>query len=487
LRILVVMQYPGYLRYFDETIRALALRGHEIVVVFDNANKQAEGLRALEGMPPEVSVGDRFPRRKDRWAGFALGLRHTTDYARYLHPRLADATFLRRRIEKLPRGLGWLARIHRLPAAVVRPLLLTLRFLEDAIPSSREIEKYLRRIDADVLVVTPLVTQASRQTELVKSARALGLPSVLCVASWDHLTTKGTIRSVPDRVVVWNETQVEEATSLHYVPADRLFVTGAQPFDRWFERRPSLSRAEFHRKVGLATEAPFVLFTGSTASISAPDAERRFVRRWVQALRASDDPALRGIPVLIRPHPYNPGDWSGFAEGCDGDVAVWPHGGANPVDEHDRDDYFHSLFYSCAVVGINTSAMIEAAIVGRPVHTVRSPEFAETQEQTLHFHYLRPEHGGFLEVGETLDDHVKRLARTLRTPELATERLRSFVASFVRPRGLDAAATEHLVAAIEDAAASAAAPGRPTVGTRLVRGLLAAVLVVARPPILRAR
>ena len=32
-RFLFVMQYPGYLRYFDSTVRGLAARGHHVDVV----------------------------------------------------------------------------------------------------------------------------------------------------------------------------------------------------------------------------------------------------------------------------------------------------------------------------------------------------------------------------------------------------------------------------------------------------------------------
>ncbi len=44
------MQYPGYLRYFDSTVRGLAARGHHVDVIFDIPHKQAEGAEALIGM-----------------------------------------------------------------------------------------------------------------------------------------------------------------------------------------------------------------------------------------------------------------------------------------------------------------------------------------------------------------------------------------------------------------------------------------------------
>jgi hypothetical protein len=95
------------------------------------------------------------------------------------------------------------------------------------------------------------------------------------------------------------------------------------------------------------------------------------------------------------------------------------------------------MYHAAAVVGINTSAMIESAIVGRPVHTIRTSEFTDTQSGTLHFQYLLPENGGFLRVATTLDEHVAQLARSLAEPERAAAELSLFVSQFVRPLGLE--------------------------------------------------
>ena len=43
----------------------------------------------------------------------------------------------------------------------------------------------------------------------------------------DHLTTKGLIHEVPDRVLVWNEAE-ERAIALHSVAESQVLVTGAQ-------------------------------------------------------------------------------------------------------------------------------------------------------------------------------------------------------------------------------------------------------------------
>ena len=101
-----------------------------------------------------------------------------------------------------------------------------------------------------MVLITPLVDLGSPQLDHYLSARALGLRTVLCVGSWDHLSSKSVLRAVPDLVTVWNETQKQEAIELHAVPAERIVVTGAQCYDQWFGRRPSRSREEFCEQRG---------------------------------------------------------------------------------------------------------------------------------------------------------------------------------------------------------------------------------------------
>ena len=80
---------------------------------------------------------------------------------------------------------------------------------------------------ADVILVSPLVGLGSAQSDWVRLAAELGIPSVLPVASWDNLTNKGVLKEIPGQTLVWNEAQAREAIELQGVPADRVVVTGA--------------------------------------------------------------------------------------------------------------------------------------------------------------------------------------------------------------------------------------------------------------------
>jgi hypothetical protein len=134
--------------------------------------------------------------------------------------------------------------------------------------------------------------------------------------------------------------------------------------------------------------------------------------------------------------------------------------GSLPLDERSKEDYFESLHYGAAVVGLNTSAFLEGAIVGRPVHTIVDPEFRERQEGTLHFHYLLSVGGGVLRLARSFDEHRAQLSASLREGE-EPDRNASFVREFIRPFGLERSATDILVEAVEDLGATPApAPDR---------------------------
>ena len=94
--------------------------------------------------------------------------------------------------------------------------------------------------------------------------------------------------------------------------------------------------------------------------------------------------------------------------------------------------------------------MLEAAIAGKSVYTLVSPEFA--QEGTIHFHYLLHENGGFLHVAESQDEHLAQLSLGLSREAEEADRTRRFVESFLRPGGLDRSATAIYADAVEELA-----------------------------------
>jgi len=471
VKVFFSMWHLGSFRMYEPVIRSLAARGHQIHVALG----RAEGLgwsKALDTLVedcPGVSWSWLSPPTAAFWAELAKTIRLWADYLRYFHPDYDPTPKLKARAEeRLPPRLVQISNRPAFRDPVKRGrLLAVLRRLERALPPVPEIDRELRERAPDLVVITPLIYLGSSQFEVLRTALAQGIRTVFAVGSWDHLSSKALIRDMPHRVFVWNETQRDEAVRLHGVPPAQVVVTGAQCYDQWFGRRPVRSRHDFCARVGLSPDRPYLLYVCSALFWGSP-VEAEFVRRWVQSLRESAHPELREIGVLIRPHPARMDEWSSV------DLSGFEHVtfyGSNPVDAASKDDYFESLYYSSAVVGLNTSAFLEGSIVGRPVHTVLLPEFQENQEGVLHFHYLLTVGGGVLRAGRTFEQHHDQLVESVRTPPDRPGQ--GFVRAFVRPAGLDIEATPVFCDAIEAVLREPApAPVRTASGYTLLRWLM---------------
>lgn len=499
---LVILRAINMDRITEGFLRCALDGGHTVHVALEHKKDRAgraggeESLfDVLEDEYSDFSY-DPLPVREELWLHPATRLRCAIDFLRYSEPEFAEAKTLRKRARS---RAPWYV---RLPAAlqlfrltpVRRATDRFLRAVERRMPVSQQSLAMMREFQPDVVIVSPLIETGSPQGDHLRAADRLGIPTALVVASWDNLTTKGVIRDVPDTTIVWNEDQVREAIELHGLPADNVVATGAHSHDHWFAWRPATDGEEFASKVGLAADRPFLLYVCSSGFIAGGD-EVAFVREWAQRLGASGDPELESLGVLVRPHPQNFGSWRNADLDEPGRIVVWPQGGVAPTDRQSKDDYFDSLYHAKAVVGINTTALVDSAIVRRPVFTMVDEQFRSTQTGTLHFSYLAREEGnGLLNVAQSWDEHFDQLGAALRSADGHREQIEGFLRAFIRPHGLEQPAAPLALDAIERAALSEKEPvtqGGPvrwTVGaTASALGRLHLVRERLRPRALRRR
>jgi FkbM family methyltransferase len=465
MRVLFILKQIGYVRHFTTVVRALADRGHSVRLAAPDAES---GLPpALEGLP-NVTLTAVDRKRRDEWREYVSLIRRSSDYLRYLTPPFAGARKLRARAwDKLVQTLSNGERTPApgdaeaglaLSAAEQARLKTLLGMVNALIPSDASLEAWLRIESPDIVLITPLIDIGSSQADYVRACRAAGIPSVLLLFSWDNLSTKGLVHELPDRMLVWNDLQVREAVELHGVPRKRIVAAGAPRFDEFFALTPSIDRESYCRRLKLDPARPTVVYLGSSKFI-AEDREDEFIGRWIAAVRAT--PGLERTNIVVKPHPDMNRAWGG-----DEERVSWPAPGGHVklrvtrpfLADHvavartsfsSAQFLFDCLTHAEAVVGLNTSAELEAAIVGRPVLTIRaSDRLAEGQSGTLHFHYLLAENGGFVRSAPTLEAHCRDLARAV-AGEVDRDRLRRFVGEFLRPRGLDHPATNHVVNEIE--------------------------------------
>ena len=475
MKILFSVYHPGFIRHFERALGILCDEGHSVHIAFHNEKVSVqEWTRELREANPQITISVKAPRRSDEWTDLARRIRTMRDYLMYFNSRYATAHRLRANAAReLERGdRERVGRWVRIPG-IWRALNYLLSLVERALPGDPQVDAFVAQHAPDVLLITPLVIFNPPQVEYIKAARKLGIPSALLVASWDNLTNKGQMRDLPDRVIVWNEAQAEEAVTLHGMPRRRVVVTGAQSFDHWFESQPSRSREAFLRERGLDPDTDLILYLCSSTSISPNEIE--FVREWHDAVRKSPDPRVARAAILVRPHPMNKQPWEqldALANFC-----VWPRNTLDSFNPQGRRDYFDSMYHAAAVVGLNTSGQVEAGIVGKPVLTLLSKDIPHTlygTTDTIHFQHLLTFSGGLLHVAGSFDEHLEHLAKAIAGDPAMTARSRRFTEAFIRPHGISRPAAPLLADAMR--ALFAVKPRRPILDRIFLQPILRPLL-----------
>ena len=479
LQILFVLRAINFDRVFECFIRELLGRGYSVDVIFDREKRglPADATKLFDAISAEHAAFSYAGVQLERewWTAGATALRYALDYMRYLEPEYAAADALRdRAAHRVPRLLRrmidsafWAEPRRR------RSLRRALTALERALPVSAQLRRLIREWRPDIVLVSPLVGLGESQTDYVRAAAAEGIPSVLPVASWDNLTNKGLVRDVPALTIVWNELQVREAVELQRLPRERVVAVGAHTWDHWFDWSPTTTAEAFSEKVGLDSGRPYVLYVCSSRFIAGDEVE--FIADWLAQLRSSDDPRLSELGVVVRPHPQNATFWQRADVSEPGLTVVYPRAGGAPTDDETKADYFDSLYHCSAVVGINTSALLEAAILRKPVLTIVGERFRGTQQGTLHFSHLVGD-DGLLIVAESWDEHRRQLGEAIGDPHVHRERIERFLRTFVRPHGLDQPAAPLAADAVERAASKPALAAQSSAAARVAVAPLAALI-----------
>ena len=451
LRVLFVSRTTAHLAYYETILTSLLAQGAEVELVFDRTRtfKSKDPMVALERFQaahPALKTGWAVPR-SDRRRDRIFALRELRSYRSYL-TRSHTTPFY------VGRWAGYLTEGWRrwMPHPWARRLLTTgpaggvLDVIERLTPPDPGIVRFIQERRPDVLVVSPLNMRFSEETDYVKAARSLGIPTALPVYSWDNLTTKGLIHLSPDRIFAWNDDQARELRDIHHVPAKAIEIAGAPFFDKWFDPPRKLQgRAAFCRAAGLDPSRGVLLYLGSSVNVAKD--ESWFVEALERELKAAEDPRLRDLQILIRPHPAHAKIYESLAGRG---MRVWPPHGSLPDTPAAMADLRSSFRHAVAAVGINTSGMIDSVLADLPTFSVRIGRYAATQADAPHFQLLNA--GGAIRTAGSLAELITALAGLLSGHDPAAPRRRDFARRFARPLGDDRRAGEAVAQGILDLA-----------------------------------
>lgn len=402
MRVLIIFRHFGCLRMFGSVISELNKNNVKVILSKSSRSSGTEDLFWYFRRTEKFETADLRPIQNVKfWLHFYVGL--MVDRIRWFRADLVKYSELRDRA--VPKRGAHLS-IELTFKALVRFLVLCLgpkralsltRALLARLPICQDLKRRISVLRPDVIIVSPLVDMGSELVQHVKVAKSIGVPSVLWVHSWDNLTNKGDLKVRPNQIVVWNDEQLRELQKYHEYEAEGVVVCGSPGYERWSNSSPSRSRRAFLSRLGIASGDQFVLWLGSSSYISSS-----LELSVVLELSRQIEIQIPTMKIVVRPHPQNLKPWNDFR--IPTNCVIFPSGVTQvPFSKQSAMDYFDSIAYAEVSVGINTSAMLESALIGTPAVSLKLSEFARGQANTIHYEHLTKLCPVFQSVGEFVE------------------------------------------------------------------------------------
>lgn len=434
-KVLFCANTSGHLPYWENILIALERLNYEVIITYTHSQRinnkeeyQENGFKVVRFPIRELSRLDNVARDTQT----ALNYRARKDQSVYYFERWAA---------RLPHWL-WRIVLNRHTGNLLMGLRAEkiIKLFIEKKPANRDVKAFIEEIGPEFVLASPANLQGSLDIECVKAARELNIPSAILALSWDNLTTKGLFHAVPDMLFVWNSVHKKEAEVVHGIPSENIEVSGSPFFEKWL--RPEFLGGEkegLMEKMGLKRDARYVLYVGSTKRIAEDEG-------WL--VKDIDEMIHREFPdlyLVVRPHPANVEPFKNIVSER---VIVWPKEGVLATKKQDVDDYRIMLTNALAVVGINTSAMVDAVVLGVPTVAFLVEKYRRTQVEAIHFKYMMESHA----VG--LVEHADELMNLLQAIDLnkawGEEDRGNFVKKFIAPYGRDIMPSEYIAEKIDN-------------------------------------
>ena len=325
----------------------------------EDGSKESEiTMRPFPEVRPFRELRHNFPRRLNEFVW---------DY-RYKLPSRESMMKHRRNIQH-----GTAIRALKLPArllAAFRAEVLLENFIERSLlayPRSEEATKRFQIKRPDLLVSTgPFQFE---QPAVTSAAKALGIPVMAYIPSWDNISTKNRMVFKYDAYIVWNEQSKSELREFYphskNVP---VYVVGAPQFDVLRQERFFQTREEFCIEQRLDPNLPIIVYAiGSPNFLNEKPGAEYLAKRVAEG-------AIGKVQMLVRPHPIHDNAemkalFSAYGPSVNLQVSknVGKELNTRSQDEGQVIEWINTFRHADVVVNLSSTVVIDAAIFDTPV------------------------------------------------------------------------------------------------------------------------
>lgn len=216
--------------------------------------------------------------------------------------------------------------------------------------------------------VAPAVLRGCEECWVIGAAQRASVPVFFIAMTFDSLSTKGLVPQHFEKYFVWGPHHVEDLITRHGISSSRIVQVGSL-YHQWILKGANAISE------GTRTDAEFdIIWLGSSANIC--DDEVQVFQQFLGEKIISDE-----LKVAIRMHPSN--DWSEK-------LGESIHDRVTHIDSSlnfdGSSEYLDYLTRARFVIGVNTTALLDAALCGKSVGVVVSAkEVGVRQNSVKHF------------------------------------------------------------------------------------------------------
>ena len=242
-----------------------------------------------------------------------------------------------------------------------------LRWISELEPIDPKVKALYLKWQPDMVFAPTMLSRV--EVALMRLARRDNKIVVGMAKSFDNLTSKAFLRVHPDRLIVPNETGIEEAVELYDFPRERVVATGICQYDVYTKKDFLEDRNSFFKNLALDREKKTILYAPAGDWMTESDYEV-----LAEILKWTDDGTFPATQVLLRLHPTYESQTEKLA-GHPNLIVERPgkHYGDLKWYEFEEDDVRHlasSLAYSDVVISTGSSLMVEATIFNTPTLSI---------------------------------------------------------------------------------------------------------------------
>lgn len=387
-KVLLVLRSPFFLKNFDEII--LGLNGKGIVVdILFSSRKFTLQEAALINRIRDKGYKGRFlfhPVLNNNSAMRTLSLLTIIDALRFFNVRYDDTPKLRARglakLNEFNINLRFLLKFSKIRNSEkfylnLAKLSQSIYLIKCPVQIRNIVEKY------DAVLISPNTPIGSEQVFYGSAAIQLKKPFFYLLYSWDNLTNKGFIKPFPTHALVWNNLQVDEIHKFHPSPKNysgEIKALGSPGYDKWV-----LARDKYVNPIQmLTTEFITILWLSSSGFISKRNQDLENCSKLAILLRN----LKVKFTIQVRVHPQNANVWKKLDSHDWPEIQILSHEGEILLGFEQEQLFINQVFEADFVIGINTSAMLEAILLGRKVYALKDASTSDYQDGTIHFRQL---------------------------------------------------------------------------------------------------